>query len=149
MTRPRSRVVAHEIAHVTSRHVAQRMVQAYGLEAIASVALGENPGMLEKMVAGLLVQGTLLKNSRDDESEADEKGVGAVSRAGFDPNGLVDFFRVLQAGEGNLPAVLAFLSDHPATSDRIQALQAQIREQRLGGKERNPQSLQAIQARLR
>jgi len=141
-------VIGHEIAHVTSRHVARRMVETYGLQTIASVALGENPGMLEQIVAGLLVQGTLLKNSRDDESEADHKGVAAVSRSGYDPRGLADFFQVLKASEGNVPSILSFLSDHPATEDRIQAIQADIRQKNLGGKERNPQALQAIQKRI-
>ena len=141
-------VIGHEIAHVTSRHVARRMVETYGLQAVAGVALGENPGVLEQMISGLLVQGTLLKNSRDDESEADHKGVAAVSRSGYDPRGLSDFFQVLKAAEGNVPAILSFLSDHPATEERIQAIQSDIVQKKLGGKERNPAALQAIQKRL-
>ena len=39
-------VLGHEVAHVTQRHIAKRLVAAYGIQSIASVALGKNPGLL-------------------------------------------------------------------------------------------------------
>lgn len=141
-------VLAHEVAHVTSRHIAQRMVAAYGLETLAAVALGKDPGALEQIVAGILAQGLLLKNSRDDESESDRKGVVAVAKANYDPRAMVEFFQILEKGEGSVPEFLSFLSDHPATSERIKALQLQINRERLRGADRNVPAYEAIQRRV-
>jgi predicted Zn-dependent protease len=141
-------VLAHEIAHVTSRHIAKRMVAAQGLETLSALALGKNPGEIAQIVTGLLSQGALLKNSRDDEYEADSIGVVIASKAGYAPGGLVDFLKLLKQMEGNVPELLSFLSDHPATSERIGALQVEIREKRLGGANRNAEEFEAIRGRL-
>lgn len=141
-------VLAHEVAHVTSRHIARRMVSAYGLQALAGVALGKDPGLLQKIGAAIVVNGTLLKNSRDDESESDAKGVVALAKAGYDPQGMVGFFETLKRQEGSTPAVLAFLSDHPTSADRIVALRKEIQAKRLTGDQRNVEAYQAIQKRL-
>ncbi|MGI5865674.1 MAG: M48 family metallopeptidase [Myxococcales bacterium] len=141
-------VLAHEIAHVTSRHIAKRMVAAYGLQTLSALALGKDPGEVSKIVAALLTQGTLLKNSRDDEREADSIGVVIASRAGYSPLGLVDFLKLLKQMEGRTPELLSFLSDHPATSERIATLQAEIRQKRLTGSDRNAEAFEAVRCKL-
>lgn len=141
-------VLAHEVAHVTRRHIARRMVAAYGLETVAGLALGKDPGKLSQIAAAIAVNGTLLQNSRGDESDADAVGLVAAHKAGWDPRGMPDFFRTLKARGGGLPEVLSFLSDHPSPADRISALEAIIRQKGLTGGERNPAALQAVQRRL-
>ena len=70
------------------------------------------------MASGIASKGLLLKHSRADETEADEYGARYASAAGYDP-GLVTFFQRLQVKEGSSPQALVFLSDHPATPDRV------------------------------
>ena len=141
-------VLAHEVAHVTSRHIAKRMVAAYGMETLSNVALGKDANTLAQIGAAIATQGLLLKNSRDDEAEADSKGVVATARAGYDPRAMVEFFQILRKGEGNVPEFMAFLSDHPLTADRIRALLSDIQAKKLTGASRNETAYQAIQRRI-
>jgi predicted Zn-dependent protease len=141
-------VLSHEVAHVTKRHIAQRMAASYGLEKLSELALGKDPGQVGELASAILVKGALLKNSRQDETEADKLGVAVAAKAGYAPMGLVDFLQLLKQQEGKSSQVLSFLSDHPATADRISTLQEEIRTQHLRGSERNVQGFQVIKAKL-
>ncbi len=141
-------VLAHEVAHVTNRHLAKRLVKTYGLQALASAALGENPGVLGQIVSGIAIQGTLLKNSREAERESDIDGVAALARAGYQPQAMVSFFQTLMAQEGKVPGVFGFISDHPLTSERVQYLQEEIKAKRLSGAMTGEAELQAIKAQI-
>lgn len=143
-------VLGHEVGHEVLHHVAEKIVAASGLEAIAAVALGKDPSTLEKIAAGLLGKGALLAFSRDEERQADEYGARVASAAGFNPYGLVTFFRTLEKSEGNMPGVLRFLSDHPLTPDRIADITRLIEEQHLPNTNvpRRDEKLREIQSRL-
>jgi predicted Zn-dependent protease len=114
-------VVAHEIAHVTERHVAERLGTTYGVQALAGAALGENSGAVTQLASSVLQQGFLLKYSRDQELEADRVGLRYLTRAGYDPQAAVAIFRKLAADGGQ--GAPAFLSSHPTTDRRIEQLQ--------------------------
>jgi predicted Zn-dependent protease len=126
-------VMAHETGHVVARHAARNMVATYGLQAVSEMVVGQNPGLISKVASGIATQGLLLKHSRSDESEADEYGARYSSAAGYDPHGLVTFFQRLQQQEGQSPAAMVFLSDHPATPDRVTHVSAYITEHALTG----------------
>jgi predicted Zn-dependent protease len=126
-------VMAHETGHVVARHSARQMVDAYGLQAVTELAFGKNPGLLGQVASGVGTKGFMLANSRSDETEADEYGARYAAAAGYDPHGLVTFFGKLRAQEGNSPRFLAILSDHPATPDRIDHVNAYIAQKGLRG----------------
>ena len=126
-------VMAHETGHVVARHSARQMVDAYGIDAITSLVLGKNPGLLASLASAVGTKGFMLANSRSDETEADEYGARYAAAAGYDPHGLVTFFDKLRAQEGNSPKFLAILSDHPATPDRIAHVNAYIAQNKLSG----------------
>ena len=143
-------VLSHEAGHVVARHSARQMVDALGLQAVAALALGQNPSMLSKVVAGAGGQGLMLANSREDETEADEYGARYTSAAGYDPNGLITFFDKLRKMEGSSPGLAKFLSDHPTTPDRIAHLRQYIAQKGLsgsGGHDRG--TLAALKQKLR
>ncbi len=142
-------VLAHETGHVVLRHVERQMVDAFGLEGIAALALGKNPGALQQLVAGVAGKGLMLANSRDDESEADRYGVEHASKAGYDPHGLVRFFERLLQQQGKEPGIAKWLSDHPTTPDRIAAVNALIEQEHLGGASEGPGGIDQVQARIR
>lgn len=119
-------VLGHEVAHVTERHVAERLVAAYGLQSLLSMALGENPGQITQIVAGVAAQGYLLKYGRNQESESDRVGLSFVLRAGYNPDGMVSFFQKLNASGGSPPT---FLSSHPNPGDRAATLRSLIKQQ--------------------
>jgi predicted Zn-dependent protease len=143
-------VLSHESGHVVARHSARQMVDAFGLQAVAQLALGQNPGLASQLASGVAGKGLMLANSREDETEADEYGAKYASAAGYDPRGLVTFFEKLAKGEGSASAVTKFLSDHPSTPDRIAHVEKYIAENHLtatGG--RDPGALPAVQQKIR
>ena len=52
--------------HADHRHATRNMTQQYGLQVLASLALGSNPGLVSQIVASLGTQLSVLKFSRDD-----------------------------------------------------------------------------------
>ncbi|MFW5966053.1 MAG: M48 family metallopeptidase [Persicimonas sp.] len=118
-------VIAHEVAHVTERHIARRLVQAYGLQALMGAALGEEPGVVAELVAGVAAQGYLLKYSRSQEADSDRHGVEYMVEAGYDPQAFISFFKKMQRGGASPPE---FLSSHPNPENRIAAVREQIRK---------------------
>ncbi len=117
-------VMAHEVAHVTQRHIAKRLAAQYGLEALVQAALGENPGLVAELGTLLVTQGALLQHSRDHERESDTVGMEYMIEAGYDPQGFVDFFQKLEEQSGG--SVPTILSSHPSPGDRVESAREQI-----------------------
>ena len=126
-------IMGHESGHVVARHSARQMVDQFGLESVASLALGQNPGLLGQLTAGIAEKGTMLSRSRSDEDEADEYGAKYASAAGYDPHGLNTFFEKLKAKMGDTSGITTWLSDHPATIDRMSHINSYIDQNKLGG----------------
>ena len=141
-------VWGHESGHVVARHSAQQMVNEMGMQTVIEVALGQNPNQLAQLASTLAAKGALLAYSREDETQADEYGARYSAQAGYDPHGIIQFFEKLKAMEGNQPAFAKYLSDHPATEDRITHLQQYIKEKGLTGSELGAQRLQPVKQRL-
>lgn len=120
-------VMAHEIAHVTSRHVVKQIVQQQQISTIGAIVLGQNPNALQQIVAQVVAGGAMARFSRADEKEADDKGLDYMARAGYDPHGMLDMFVRLQQEEKSRPNSLdKFFLDHPLTQDRINDIQNRL-----------------------
>jgi Putative Zn-dependent protease, contains TPR repeats len=141
-------VMAHEAGHVVARHAARGLVAEHGIDAVTALALGNNPGLLGKLTANIAAKGVLLSHSRADETEADEYGARYASTAGYDPHGLVTLFDKFKAKEGNTPGFLAYLSDHPATQERIDYLNGYMTKNGLRGAELGAAAYGRIRTRL-
>ena len=123
-------VLAHEIAHVTQRHIArmlgqQQQMQLPVLAAIAAaILLGRSRPDLASGAAAAASAGaiqTQLSYSRDFEREADRIGFQALEAAGFDVHAMGSFFEKMQRGmraadDGSVPG---YLRTHPVTVERI------------------------------
>jgi predicted Zn-dependent protease len=113
-------VMAHEISHVTARHSTEQISRQYGLSVLAGLVLGQDPGALQQIAAQIVAGGALARFSRDAEREADELGIQAMTRAGYNPSGMADMFRVLLANSKDNPSrVEQFFATHPTTESRI------------------------------
>ncbi|MGN6185657.1 MAG: M48 family metallopeptidase [Thermoanaerobaculia bacterium] len=113
-------VMAHEISHVTARHTTEQISRQYGLSVLAGLVLGQDPGALQQIAAQIVAGGALARFSRDAEREADDLGIQAMARAGYDPRGMAAMFRVLLAhSQSNPGRVEQFFATHPTTEDRI------------------------------
>ena len=120
-------VVAHEIAHVLSRHSNERISTQYatstGLE-LASVLAGQSTPAKQSLfgLLGVGAQvGVLLPFGRKQENEADLVGLELMARAGFDPRQSVNLWQNMNAERGSGPP--EFLSTHPSGESRIRSLQ--------------------------
>jgi predicted Zn-dependent protease len=114
-------VLAHEIQHVELRHSIRGMVKELGLRGLWSAVTGDIGATLAGKAA---LEMTSLKFSRDDESEADDKGFDALVAAGIDPTGMPAFFKTMSEKSADAPA--AFLSSHPLSVDREKELQQRV-----------------------
>lgn len=122
-------VVAHEVAHGAQRHATQQMSRAYGLNILASVALGGNPPLYQQILAQIAAQGSFASFSRSFEREADRFGVRYMYEAGYDPAGMSRMFRVLlEQRQRNPGQVERFFATHPLTEDRIADIDRQRAE---------------------
>lgn len=117
-------VLSHEIAHVTQRHVAQRLVTLYGVDLLSSVALGNEPGVVASIVATIAQQGFLLRYSREQETDADEIGLKYMVRANYSPSGFIDFFQMMV----DRPSPPEFLLTHPLPENRIRNVQSAVQQ---------------------
>lgn len=122
-------VLGHEMAHATSRHGAQRVLQQNltqtAMTGIA-VSLSDMDYNKQRAVMGALGAGAqfgvLMPFGRKHESEADAIGLIYMARAGYDPQESIRFWqRMEQAASAQPPE---FLSTHPSHGTRIAQLQA-------------------------
>jgi len=122
-------VLAHEMSHVTQRHIARTIgVQSrQGWVSLASLILGimaasRDPAAAQAVIMGgqaASLQGQL-NFSRDMEREADRVGFGILTTAGFAPSGMAQMFEHLQmASRLNDDGSYPYLRTHPLTTERI------------------------------
>ena len=122
-------VLAHEIAHVTQRHIARLVAQdsRNSILSIAALALAiltarSNPQV--GSAAGALAQAGAIQSAldftRENEREADRIGFQILTESGLDPHGMASFFERLakfnRLYDNNAPA---YLRSHPITTDRL------------------------------
>ncbi|PSP00248.1 MAG: peptidase [Cyanobacteria bacterium SW_6_48_11] len=119
-------VIAHEIGHISSRHSVEQMRQSAIAQGVLSAA-GVNQSAAVQIGVDLALQ---RPNSREDEYEADVRGLRMMRQAGYAPSAMVNFFDELKQQGGSPPT---FLSDHPAVSDRVEALKQRIDSPSGGG----------------
>lgn len=116
-------VLGHEIGHVTARHGVRALEKQFLASEFLKILTDDATAQKIGQAAWTALQET--KFSQDQENESDTVGLQVAQESGFNPYGLVDFFAKLLASEDpNNP--FQFLSSHPATQDRINAITAQI-----------------------
>lgn len=118
-------VLAHEVAHVERRHILKALSGTAGSLAgfvIIYSLMGADAASVVMQVQNL----TSLSYSRQDESEADQRGLQFIQQAGFSGKGLASFFNKLAEKNSGLEKSLFFFSTHPASEERAEALEKQI-----------------------
>ncbi|MDR0775580.1 MAG: M48 family metalloprotease [Azonexus sp.] len=126
-------VMAHEIAHVTQRHIARQVFQSKQVSMASMLAMGlallaarsnsqAAGGAIAATQAGAL--SAQLAFSRDFEREADRLGFDILRKADYDVRGMAAFFGSLQQAtrhyENN---ATAYLRTHPLTGERLSDMQ--------------------------
>jgi len=118
--------MAHEVAHVTQRHIARQFAatsknQYKTIAAIvAGLLLGGQAGQAA-IAAGIASEAQRQINyTRANEYEADRIGLRLLADAGYQPSGMSEFFDILLSESGvSADAVPEYLRTHPLESNRI------------------------------
>lgn len=129
-------VYAHELAHVSERHLAAQMKRASKLQwaavagLVAAALVGAVAGSSEAGFAAALgtmaaTEQTMLAYSREMETDADQVGVAKLTAAGYDRRAALSVLQTLKtATDINHLAAPTYLRTHPALLDRIGFLRA-------------------------
>jgi beta-barrel assembly-enhancing protease len=124
--------LAHEVGHIVARHTTNQLVLNFLarnlFDLVKKNLLLDNDvvaGVIESL-GGPVVLLAQLNYDRDNESEADMLGFYEMLRAGWHPNGLLKFFTRLQQLEKGRTVFDVMLSDHPASSDRADAIRREM-----------------------
>lgn len=124
-------VLAHEISHVTQRHIArsaydnQRTSIVSMATMLAALVLGAAADMPSDAMQGVVTASQALAAqrqinfTRSNEHEADRVGIELLANSGFDPSGMSAFFEKLSRRYGSSGYVPELLLTHPVSSDRV------------------------------
>lgn len=130
-------VMAHEFAHVYSRHVQKGMNRQYAILGASAVAGGAGYALADKDNQNLYAAGFAgaaaaagqfigMGFTRSDEDEADKFGFQFYVHAGWDPARFADFFQqMIDKGFDTTPAML---SDHPTLKSRVATVNKYVSE---------------------
>lgn len=122
-------VMAHEIAHITQRHLyrafeaANRLTIPIAAATLAAILLGTQSAELGQAALIALQAGSTqyqINFTRDNEQEADRVGLKTLVRADLDPRSMPIFFKRLQQSSRYYGREIPeFLRTHPVTVTRI------------------------------
>lgn len=125
-------VLAHEIAHVNARHIANiiEKSQKVGIATLAAILAGAFLGGGGQLTAAAtsfsLATATSLnlKYSREHEEEADRLGMYYLVSAGYDGKAMLDFLKIMRRYEFYSNNIPSYFLTHPGTDERITYLDA-------------------------
>jgi predicted Zn-dependent protease len=122
-------ILAHEMAHVTQRHIAQNVERSKLISigtlagVLAGALIGQSSAVGEALAVGSIAggQATALKFSRDDEREADQVGLRYLLDTDFDAQGMLEAFQTIKrhsllGGSGSPPP---YMMTHPGLAERL------------------------------
>jgi predicted Zn-dependent protease len=122
-------VLAHEIAHVTQKHMLDTIRRGALMGSVSELtltAMKQDPAMfssvIDEMTDLLFTKGL----DKDKEFEADVVGVEYAYRAGYNPQGLEDYLQTLAKEEGHVES--KFFTTHPSTTLRISKIDTLLKD---------------------
>lgn len=121
-------VLAHEIAHIEHNHIMKNVIRQIGAGIFFDVVFGGAGAGQAVAIASVNLAG--LRFSRDDERDADSRGMDYLDAASISTAGIARMFDRFEAyaadeGAGDIPTML---STHPASQERAIAARARARD---------------------
>jgi Zn-dependent protease with chaperone function len=111
-------VLAHEMQHVFQRHGTENLLNQVALSGLFKLLTVEANAIAETLFAGVRTL-SLLKYTRELETEADALALQLLYQAGVDPVEMLAMFQVLKNHSSSLPESI---STHPDMSSRMEKL---------------------------
>ncbi|HEY8521672.1 MAG TPA: M48 family metalloprotease [Gammaproteobacteria bacterium] len=134
-------VLAHEISHVTQRHIAralydnQRTSIVSMAAMLAAILLGAATDMSSDAMQGVIGASQAMAIQRQinftraNEYEADRIGMDLLSATGFDPNAMASFFEKIGKRYGSSQRMVPqFLQTHPVSFERVAEARSRARQ---------------------
>jgi beta-barrel assembly-enhancing protease len=120
-------VLAHEMAHVVSRHHVKRLQAAmgYNLLVVASTQAQAEPGFTQG-VSFALAQ-IMVAHSREDELNADELAVKYTKAAGFNPAAGISLLEKIHDESRKKISPLSYFRTHPYQAQRVRRIKEVLR----------------------
>lgn len=123
-------VLAHEISHVTQRHIARAITESNTSPAalFATILAGILVSAQDPDAGAAIIYGgtaammqAQINFTRHNEHEADRVGIALLRESGINPQGMAGFFETLleQSESDNQLAQMEYLRTHPLSSTRI------------------------------
>jgi predicted Zn-dependent protease len=129
-------VLSHEIAHITQLHMYRAFEKAKTMNVISLLAMlglimvsGGDGDVIAGAVMGAqgMAAQAQINFTRHNEVEADRVGIRTLSAAGYDPQGMADFFEKMgQTSRANGEGPPEFLRTHPVSVNRIAEAKSRI-----------------------
>jgi Zn-dependent protease with chaperone function len=114
-------VMGHETGHNERRHTVTLPAKAQALDLLFGIAAIFSPFIYR--FGQLMEAGIIAKASRADELQADQYGLMLMTRAGYDPDGMLTFMKHLGAVQDERPSLMdKYFEDHPGFPDRVKHL---------------------------
>ncbi len=116
-------VIAHEVGHIAARHGIKRLQSSYGavLLQLASAQTGAGGGV------NLALTSLFMEYSQKAEFEADKLSIKYLKKAGYDPNGAIEFFEKLKKEKEKAPIrQYSYWKTHPHVAERIAVVNQEI-----------------------
>ncbi|MGD8367600.1 MAG: M48 family metalloprotease [Desulfobacterales bacterium] len=150
-------ILAHEIGHVTARHISDRIARSQKIGAatlagiVAAALLGPAAGSAaaQALTVGSLAAGQslTLAYSRQDELQADQLGLQYLKSAGYSARGLLSALQLIRSKNwfGDVPN---YLMTHPAVEDRLALIDTWMENSDTSTRNVDPYAFQKMQTRL-
>jgi beta-barrel assembly-enhancing protease len=124
-------VIGHEMTHADHRHSTEQMTKAYGVSALSSIILGNNPSTLAQVAASIAGNLAMLRFSRQDERDADANSFNALNTIPGRPwyPAAIRYFMVKTlAKTGKTSSLEKLFLTHPPSEERLAAIDEMARK---------------------
>ncbi len=150
-------ILAHEIGHVTARHISDRIARSKKIGAatlagiVAGALLGPAAGSAaaQALTVGSMAAGQslALAFSRQDELQADQLGLQYLESAGYSAEGLLSALQLIRSKNwfGDVPS---YLLTHPAVEDRLAVIDTWMENHHTSVQAPDPYPFRKMQTRL-
>ncbi len=124
-------VLAHELTHVTAKHTIRAVQKNKLVQVGANQSKITRDSPIFKELVAKSTEIVMAGFGRDDELEADQKGVRLANAVGYAPSALVDFLGRLADRNRSSASKQGLFASHPEMQDRIQRLRNQVSAEHL------------------
>jgi len=150
-------VIGHEIGHIAKKHSVKFLQRAiianYGIEFLTNlmgIKSKNRKSEITKIISTIGINFLFLKNSRENEYEADEQGAYLISKLGYDPGAMIGVQEHLMKLRKSKPNALEeFLSTHPISENRIEHIKEYIKITNIKGDNLNSDNFIKIKGRIK